>query len=123
ARECLYAGIRAAKAGDRLQRISRAVYDHARKENYGIVHQYCGHGVGFDIHEDPVVMNIPRGANPRLSAGMVLAIEPMVNLGTADTRGPFADGWTVYTADGQPSAHFEQTVAITEDGPLVLTAE
>jgi len=119
-RQCLYAGIKAANAGERLHQISRAVQDLAKKAGYGIVHQYCGHGVGFDVHEEPAVVNIPRGSNPKLMAGMVLAIEPMINLGTGDVE-VLDDGWTVVTADGKISAHWEHTIAIFGDHTEILT--
>jgi len=120
ARECLYAGISAAKAGDRLLSIAKAVSGIANKAGYGIVHQYCGHGVGFAVHEDPAVSNIPRGSNPKMTGGMVLAIEPMINLGTGDVE-VLDDGWTVVTADGEGSAHWEHTIAIFPDHTEILT--
>jgi methionyl aminopeptidase len=119
-RECLYAGIKAARAGDRLLMIARAVNGHALNSNYGVVHQYCGHGVGFDVHEDPVVVNVPKGANPRLAAGMVIAIEPMINIGTGDVE-VLEDKWTVVTADGKLSSHWEHTIALYPDHTEILT--
>ena len=119
-RECLYAGINAARAGERLLQIARAVQGIAKNAGYGIVHQYCGHGAGFDVHEDPAVVNIPRGPNPKLSGGMVLAIEPMINLGTGDVE-VLDDGWTVVTADRKVSAHWEHTIAIYPDHTEILT--
>lgn len=119
-RECLYAGIRAAKAGSRLLTISRAVHDHAVNAGYGVVHQFCGHGVGFELHEDPQVSNIPKGPNPRLSGGMVIAIEPMINAGTGDVE-TLRDGWTVVTADDKLSSHWEHTIAIFPDRTELLT--
>jgi methionyl aminopeptidase len=119
-RECLYAGINAARAGDRLLSIARAVYSHAIERGFGVVHQFCGHGVGFALHEDPQVSNVPRGPNPRLSGGMVLAIEPMVNEGTGDVE-VLEDGWTVVTSDGKLSAHWEHTIAIYHDHTELLT--
>jgi len=119
-RECLYGGIRSAKSGNRLLNISRAVYDHAIASGFGVVSQFCGHGVGLALHEDPQVSNIPRGANPRLSAGMVLAIEPMINAGTGDVE-ILKDGWTVVTADEKLSAHWEHTIAIFADHTELLT--
>jgi len=117
-RACLYAGIAAAKAGDRLLQIARAI--QARARGYGIVTQYCGHGVGLEVHEDPQVVNTPHGPNPKLSRGMVLALEPMINLGTGDVE-VLDDDWTVVTADGQLSAHWEHTVAIFPDHTEILT--
>jgi methionyl aminopeptidase len=119
-RECLYAGINAAKAGSRLLQIARAIQGHALEAGYGIVHQYCGHGVGFEVHEDPQVVNVPHGPNPKLSGGMVIAIEPVINLGTGDVE-VLDDGWTVVTADGKVSAHWEHTVAIFKDHTEILT--
>jgi methionyl aminopeptidase len=121
-RECLYKGIDAVKAGDRLLQISRAVESHAKARGYSVVHDYCGHGVGFALHEDPQVPNYPHGANPRMNNGMVIAIEPMINMGTSDVE-VLEDGWTVVTADDQPSAHWEHTVAIFRDKVEILTDE
>jgi methionyl aminopeptidase len=119
-RECLDKAIAAVKPGDRLLQIARAVSGHAKTYNYGVVHQYCGHGVGFALHEDPSVPNLPHGPNPRLSGGMVIAIEPMINQGTGDVD-ILDDGWTVVTADGQSSAHWEHSIAIFNDRVEVLT--
>jgi methionyl aminopeptidase len=118
--ECLYKGIAAAKAGDRLLQIARAVSGHAKLGNYGVVWQFGGHGVGLELHEDPHVPNSPHGSNPRLSKGMVIAIEPMINLGTEKVE-ILHDGWTVVTEDDKPSAHWEHTVAIFEDHTEILT--
>ena len=119
--ECLNAGIAACKVGNRISDISNAVYEIATKNGYGVVYDYCGHGVGIEVHEDPSVPNCPsRGANPRIKPGMVLAIEPMINLGTADVE-VLDDGWTVVTCDGQVSCHEEHTVAVFEDHTEVLT--
>lgn len=120
--EALQAGIDACRVGNRIKDISRAVYEVAAKHGYGVVYDYCGHGVGLDVHEDPSVPNVPDwgGANPRIQPGMVLAIEPMINLGTADVK-TAKDGWTVLTCDGLPSAHEEHTVAIFEDHTEILT--
>ena len=120
----MWAGLAEAVPGKHLGDIGHAVQSVAEAAGFGVVYQYVGHGIGRNMHEDPQVPNLGRKSKGlKLSAGMVLAIEPMVNIGTADTKGPFADGWTVYSADGSPSAHFERTVAITEDGPVILTAE
>ncbi len=119
--ECLKAGIAACHVGNRISDIANAVYEIASSHGYGVVYDYCGHGVGIGVHEDPSVPNCPfRGANPRIKAGMVLAIEPMINLGTADVR-TLDDGWTVVTADGQVSCHEEHTVAVFADHTEVLT--
>jgi methionyl aminopeptidase len=119
-RECLYRGIAAVKAGDRLHQIARAVQGHALSRNYGVVHQFCGHGVGIALHEDPQVPNYPHGPNPRMTGGMVIAIEPMINQGTGDVE-ILDDGWTVVTADDKISAHWEHTVAIFRDHTEILT--
>jgi methionyl aminopeptidase len=121
-RECLYKGIEAAKAGDRLLQISRAVEGCARSRGYGVVHQFCGHGVGFELHEDPQVPNVPHGPNPRMMGGFVIAIEPMINMGTGEVR-VLEDGWTVVTADNKPSAHWEHTLAIWKDHTEILTED
>ena len=118
--ECLYRGIKAARAGDRLLQIARAVHTRAIAEGYGVVHQFCGHGVGLALHEDPQVTNVPRGPNPKLSGGMVLAIEPMINAGSGEVE-ILEDGWTVVTADSALSAHWEHTIAIFADHTELLT--
>ena len=119
--ECLKAGIAACKVGNRISDIANAVYEIADKHGYGVVYDYCGHGVGLEVHEDPSVPNCPfRGANPRIKEGMVLAIEPMINLGVADVD-VLDDGWTVVTADGEVSCHEEHTVAVFRDHTEVLT--
>jgi methionyl aminopeptidase len=120
ARECLYRAIAAIKPRERLLQIARAVEGHATSRGYGVVHEYCGHGVGFALHEDPQVPNYPHGPNPRINNGMVFAMEPMINMGTGDVE-LADDGWTVLTADDQPSAHWEHTVAIFRDTVEMLT--
>ena len=122
-RESLIAGIQACVAGNRIRDISNAVNDVAfGKYGYGVVYEYCGHGVGLDVHEDPSIPNCPSsGSNPRIRPGMVLAIEPMINLGTADVD-LADDGWTVLTADRKCSCHEEHTVAVFPDHTEVLTA-
>ncbi len=119
--ECLYKGIAQAKVGNRIHHISAAVYDHATAAGYGVVHQFCGHGVGFALHEDPQIPNyINGGPNPRIKDGMVLAIEPMINIGT-DEVVILDDDWTVVTVDESISAHFEHTIAITGGTAEILT--
>jgi methionyl aminopeptidase len=121
-RECLDRAIAAVKPGARVHDISRAVFAHATASGYGVVRQYCGHGVGFAEHEDPQVPNyVGSGPNPRLVPGMVLAIEPMINLGTGEVR-VLDDDWTVVTMDGKPSAHYEHTIAVVPEGVEVLTS-
>ncbi|MDR0540384.1 MAG: type I methionyl aminopeptidase [Spirochaetaceae bacterium] len=122
-RECLYKGIEAAKAGARLFAIGRAVEQHAKAAGYGIVREFCGHGVGLEVHEDPQISNDPHGGpNPRLREGMVLAIEPMINMGTGDVN-VLDDEWTIVTADGKLSAHWEHTIAIFKDRTEILTED
>ena len=122
--QCMWNAIDAARDGNHLGDIGFAVQSLAERSGFSVVREYVGHGIGRAMHEDPSVPNYGRkGQGIKLKKGMVLAIEPMINLGGHDTRGPFEDRWTVYTADGTPSAHFEKTVAITDDGPLILTAE
>src|SRR5829696_5213623 len=121
----LWAGLAAAVAGGRLTDISAAVEASVRSHphRYGIVDHYGGHGIGTEMHQDPHVLNHGRpGRGPRLVPGLALAVEPMVTLGGPGTR-ELADGWTVVTTDGSYAAHWEHTVAITEDGPWVTTAE
>jgi methionyl aminopeptidase len=121
-REALWSGLCAAQVGNRVTDISAAVEAHALAEGYGVVREYVGHGLGRSLHEDPQVPNFGRpGRGPKLVPGLVLAVEPMFNLGTADTE-VLEDDWTVVTADGTLSAHWEHTVAITDEGPRVLTA-
>jgi methionyl aminopeptidase len=113
--------IQEAKVGGRLGDISATVQEMCEGEGFGVVKEFVGHGIGKSMHEDPQVPNFgTRGKGPRLKAGMVLAIEPMVNAGGAAVK-VLPDGWTTITVDGSYSAHFEHTVAITKDGPRVLT--
>jgi methionyl aminopeptidase len=122
AREALYMGIKEVSSGKHLSDISHAIQRYAETRGYSVVRAFVGHGIGTALHEEPQVPNFgPPGRGPRLKAGMVLAIEPMVNIGDADVE-ILDDGWTVVTADGQLSAHFEHTVAITDEGPQILTA-
>jgi methionyl aminopeptidase len=117
----LYAAIDKAVVGGRLFDISWAVQSMCEAEGYGVVREFVGHGIGKNMHEDPQLPNYGNpGKGPRLKAGMVLAIEPMINIGTADVK-VLEDGWTAITLDGSLSAHFEHTVAITKDGPRILT--
>ena len=120
----MWAGIEAALVGGHLGDIGHAVQTVAEAAGFGVVREYVGHGIGKKMHEDPVVPNYGRKGNGiKLKEGMVIAIEPMINAGSHKTKGPFEDGWTVFTADGSRSAHFERTIAITLDGPEVLTKE
>ena len=119
--ESLYKGIQAAIVGNRLGDVSSAIQTHVDSYQFGIVREFVGHGIGSQMHEDPKIPNYgPPHQGPLLKAGMTLAIEPMVNLGTPDVR-ILDDQWTVVTRDGKPSAHFEHTILITENGPEILT--
>lgn len=120
-REALEHGLDAAVRGNRVNDISRAIYQVIHQNGYGVVRPYCGHGVGLAIHEDPQIPNyVGRGPNPRLKGGMVIAVEPMVNMGHDDVE-VLDDDWTVVTRDRSVSAHFEHTVAIFNDRTEVLT--
>jgi methionyl aminopeptidase len=122
AKESFYEGIKFAKLGYRLSDISHAIQAHVEKHGFSVVRDLVGHGVGSELHEDPQIPNYgPPGKGPRLQAGMVLAIEPMVNAGRYQVK-TLADGWTIVTIDGKKSAHYEHTIAITEDEPLILSA-
>lgn len=122
-RDCLKAGIEQALPGNRLGDIGSAVQELAESNGYGVVRDYVGHGVGHVMHEEPEVRNYGRrGRGVKLQAGMVIAIEPMITLGTYECI-TLANGWTVVTKDALPAAHYENTVAITEDGPVILTAD
>jgi methionyl aminopeptidase len=122
-RESLLAGIQHVCKGARISDIGHAVQTVAEGEGFSVVREYVGHGIGTAMHEEPQVPNYgPPGKGIKLKVGHVLAVEPMVNVGTARTT-LFDDGWTVLTADGRLSAHFEHTIAVTDHGPEVLTTE
>ena len=119
--QCLYRGIEAAQKGNRVGDISNAVQTHAEAAGYSVVRQFVGHGIGTQMHEAPEVPNFGQaGRGVRLVPGMTLAIEPMINVGGFDVK-VLPDGWTVVTADGSLSAHFEHTIAITDQGSVILT--
>ena len=121
AQESLDLGIEQAQAGNRLFDISHAVQNHVESAGYSVVREFVGHGIGRNLHEDPQIPNFgTKGQGPRIKPGMVLAIEPMVNMGGSATIVK-EDGWTAITADGSISAHFEHTVAVMPDGPWILT--
>lgn len=121
-REGLFEGIKAAQPGNRIGDIGHAVQSYTEARGYSVVRTYVGHGVGKDMHEEPDVPNYGHaGHGVRLVPGMVIAIEPMINQGGAAVK-TLSNGWTVETVDGSLSAHFEHTVAITEKGPVILTA-
>lgn len=120
-RESLYEGIKMATVGNRIGDIGSAVQQYVEARGYSVVRKFVGHGVGASLHEDPEVPNYGKpGRGVRLQRGMTLAIEPMVNAGGYDVQ-QLSDGWTVITADGSLSAHFEHSIAITDDGPIILT--
>ena len=120
--ESLYNGIRQAVIGNRVSDISQAIYKHAKENNMEVVRQYCGHGVGFSQHEDPQIPNyVNSGPNPRLKAGMVIALEPMFTTGTWEVK-LLNDNWTVVTTDGKDSAHFEHTIVVLKDRTEILTS-
>lgn len=120
--EALRLGIAAARGGNRVMDISRAIQTYVEGEGFSLIREYTGHGIGRALHEEPTVLNYvdPRSANPLLRPGMVMCIEPMVSTGKPATR-TLPDRWTVVTADGSLAAHFEHTVAITADAPDILT--
>ena len=121
AEESLERAIEQCRPGKHLGDIGWAVQEHAEAHGYSIVRDYVGHGIGRKMHEDPQIPNYGKpGTGAKIKAGYVFAVEPMINIGTHQTK-TLADGWTVVTLDGQPSAHVEHTIAITEDGPEVLT--
>ena len=120
-RESLYKGIEQAVYGNRIGDIGHAIQSYCEERGYGVVRDFVGHGVGKKLHEDPSVPNFGHeGRGIRLLPGMTLAIEPMINQGTFRVK-QLSDGWTIVTADGKLAAHFEHTVAITPDGPVILT--
>lgn len=120
-RQCLYNGIEKASPGNRIAQIGKAVQQTAEKNGFGVVRELVGHGVGRDLHEDPQVPNyFINGFSPLLKTGMTIAIEPMITMGHWQVK-ELSDGWTISTLDGSLSAHFEHSVAITENGPQILT--
>ena len=119
--ECLQLAIEQCRAGNHLGDIGWAVQSHAEEHGYSVVRDYVGHGIGRRMHEDPQIPNYGKpGKGPKIKKGYVFAVEPMVNMGSHHTK-TLEDRWTVVTLDGQPSAHAEHTIAITEQGPEVLT--
>ena len=119
--ECLYIGIEQFKTGNRIGDIGFAIQQHAEKHGYGVVRELCGHGLGKKLHEDPEVPNYgKRGDGPKIKDGMVIAIEPMINMGTRNIK-QLKDGWTILTADKKPSAHFEHDVALIDGKPEILS--
>jgi methionyl aminopeptidase len=121
-RECLDLAIQKAVAGNRIGDIGNAVQTHAEQHGYGVVRELVGHGVGINLHEAPEVPNYGRkGSGPVLQEGWVLAIEPMINLGTRNVK-QMKDGWTIQTTDGKPSAHFEHTIVVRKNNAEVLSS-
>ncbi len=119
--ECLERAIEQCRPGKHLGDIGWAVQEHAEASGYSVVRDYVGHGIGRRMHEDPQIPNYGRpGHGPKIRSGYVFAVEPMINMGGLETK-VLSDGWTVVTLDSQPSAHAEHTIAITEEGPQVLT--
>ena len=122
-RESLYEAIKVAVPGGRIGDIGSCVQRYCEERGFSVVREYTGHGVGKELHEDPAVPNYgTAGRGVRLLPGMTIAIEPMINQGTKAIK-RLSDGWTVKTADGKLSAHFENTIAVTKDGPVILTKE
>ena len=120
-RESFYEGMKMAKEGNHLYEISAAIQNYIEPHGFSVVRDFVGHGIGQEMHEDPQIPNYkPKGRGPRLERGMVLAIEPMVNIGTYEVR-ILSNDWTVVTRDGKWSAHYEHTIAITEEGYELLT--
>lgn len=121
-RQCFFEGIKYARPGYRVSDISHAVQAYAEGNGFSVVREFVGHGVGREMHEEPEVPNFGRpGHGPRLVAGMTLAVEPMINAGVAGVK-ILGDGWTVVTADGKRSAHYENTILITKSDPIILTS-
>ena len=119
--KALYEGIKMVKPGNRIGDISHAIEVYANDHNLGVVEELCGHGIGLEMHEDPEVPNFGKaGLGPKLKEGMVICIEPMLNLGTKRIY-MLDDGWTIKTLDGEPAAHYEHTVLVTKDGYEILT--
>lgn len=119
--KALYEGLKQVKPGNRIGDISHSIEQYATKHHLGVVKELCGHGIGREMHEDPEVPNYGEaGTGPKLKEGMVICIEPMLNLGTADIY-MLEDNWTIKTDDGKPSAHYEHTVLVTKDGYEILT--
>ena len=119
--KALYEGVKQVKPGNHIGDISNAVEEYANKYHLGVVKELCGHGIGREMHEDPEVPNYgTKGTGPKLREGMVICIEPMLNLGTADIY-MLDDEWTIKTDDGKPAAHYEHTILVTKDGYEILT--
>lgn len=121
-KESLYKGIEKAVVGNRMGDVSEAIQSHAEKHGYGVVRELVGHGVGKNLHEEPEVPNYGRrGSGPKLAAGLVIAIEPMINMGTKNVK-QHSDGWTITTGDGKPSAHYEHTIVVGSNKADILSS-
>lgn len=122
-KESLFLGLEKCKEGNRIGDIGNAVQQYCEKNGYSVVRELCGHGVGFKMHESPNVPNYGvRGTGPLLKEGMVIAVEPMICMGSKNVKFSQEDGWTCRTKDGKPAAHFEHTVAIGKNGPDILSS-
>ena len=122
-KEALYEGLKKVHAGAKLGDVSHAIEVYAHKHRLGVVEELCGHGIGTELHEDPDIPNFGKeGTGLTIKKGMTFAIEPMLNLGTKDVC-ILDDDWTIVTEDGKPSAHFEHTIVVLEDGYEILTGE
>jgi methionyl aminopeptidase len=120
-KECLYLGIAQATIGNRIEDIGWAIQQHAEKHGYGVVRDLVGHGLGKELHEEPQVPNYGRrGRGKKIQNGLTIAIEPMINMGTEKVK-TLDDQWTIVTADGQPSAHFEHDIAVVDGEPVILS--
>lgn len=120
-KKCLETGINEARPGNTIGHIGNAIQNYAEANGFGVVRELVGHGIGEKLHEEPQIPNFgQKGSGPTIESGMCFAIEPMINLGSEDVYTK-PDGWTVCTKDKQPSAHFEHTITITDDGPRILT--
>lgn len=119
--ECFWKGFEQVRIGNRLGDVSAAIEEHATSHGYGVVRELTGHGIGKNLHEDPDVPNFGKmGHGLRIEAGLVIAVEPMINMGSRAVT-IMEDDWTIVTLDGKPSSHYENTIAATQDGPLLLT--
>ena len=120
--QSFYKGMLQARVGNRISDISHAVEEYIKPFGYGIVRDFTGHGVGFELHEDPAIPNYGKpGRGVRIQEGMTLAIEPMITLGSGDVE-ILSDGWTTVTRDGSYASHYENTVAVVDGSPVILTA-
>lgn len=122
-KQAFYEGVKVVKEGTRVCEISKAIENYAHKSGLSVIEELAGHGIGSKMHEDPEIPNFDDGNKYKLKAGMVIAIEPMLNLGTKEVITKGYDDWVICTADGKPSAHYENTVLVTKDGYEILTGD